>query len=251
MKKLTCTLLLILNFLIFNICSLVYFQSQVFASSNDYMRVLNDDAYIYQEDTFQTKIFVIPYGYFVSVLENYGDYFKVSYGSSENNCPIIIGYMKTKDLTVYLNTPTKPYCIFSITSAYSDILFNDYDRQIPYFNLPKNSTLTYYGEYINDNNEVLLYVYYNSKLGYVEKNSIKSFSLPVSPDKIETPSEEHENQPTVENNDEFTKSETLQIIIIVGISIISISVVYFLFKPTKNKIEPKKDHTYEFYDEIE
>ena len=251
MKKLTCTLFLIFNFIILSIFNFVDFQSKVFALGNDYMRVLNQNAYIYQDDSFQTKLFIIPYGYFVSSLENYGDYYKVSYGSSENNCPTIIGYMKSENLTEYLDTPTKPYCIFSITSNYSDILFNDYDRQIPYFNLPKNSTLTYLGEYINENNEVLLYVYYNSKLGYVDKNSIKSFTVPVSPDKIKTPEDEVENEPTIENNDDFKKSETLQIIIIVGISIISISVVYFLFKPTKNKIEPKKDHAYEFYDEIE
>ncbi|MBQ9782133.1 MAG: hypothetical protein IJW26_03010 [Clostridia bacterium] len=248
MKKLACILLLIFNILIFNLYNV---PTNAYASSNEYMRVLKNDVYLYQDDTFQTKLFIIPYGYFVYLIEEYGDYCKVSYGSNADNCPVILGYMKLDELTPYNNIPIKPYSVFTITCSQSDIMFNDYDKLNPYFNLPKNSTLTYFGEYVNENNESMLYVYYNSKLGYVDKNSIKSFTVPVSPDKIETPSIDEEIVAPNDNNNEFLKNESLQIIIIVGISIISISVVYFLFKPTKNKIEPEKNQTYEFYDEIE
>ncbi len=247
MKKLAYILLFIFNILIFN---LSFIPKNVYSSSTEYLRILKNDAYIYQDDTFSTKLFIIPYGYFVCVLEYFGDYYKVSYGSTSDNCPVIIGYMKSENLSSYNHTPTKPYCIFSVSSLYSDILFNDYNKTMPYFNLPKNSNLIYLGEYVNQNNESMLYVYYNSKLGYVDKNSIANFTIPVSPDKIELPSQE--NDENLENNQEtFKKSESLQIIIIVGISIISISVVYFLFKPSKNKVETKKDAPYEFYDEIE
>lgn len=248
MKKLACILLLLFNILIINFYNL---PKNAYASSSEYMRVLTNDAYIYQDDTFQTKLFIIPYGYFVYLIEEYGDYCKVSYGSTSDNCPVIFGYMKIENLTPYYQEPIKPYSIFTITCSQSDILFNDYDKQTPYFNLPKNSTLIYLGEYINQNNESMLYVYYNSKLGYVDKNSIKSFSVPTSPDKIETPKQDEEIENDTNLNNEFLKNESLQIIIIVGISIISISVVYFLFKPTKNKVEHENGIPYEFNDEIE
>ncbi len=248
MKKFLCFTLLLINIIVFyNLAS----PKKVNASTSEYMRVLTSNAYIYQDDTFQTKLFIIPYGYFVYLLEDYGDYRKVSYGSNTDNCPIIIGYMKNVDLTQYLLVPTKPYSIFTVTTNYSDILFNDYDRTTPYFNIPKNSNMIYIGEYINQKNESLAYVYYNSKLGYVDKKAIKSFTVPVSPDKIEPDVDVNENDEENQSNPSFIKNESLQIIIIVGISIISISVVYFLFKPTKNKVERSSDKNYEYYDGVE
>ncbi len=248
MKKLTLFLLCFINTL--TIYSFLP-KNNVYASTNEYFKVLKSDTYIYQDETFQTKLFIVPYGYFVLGLQEYNGYYKVSYGDKDENYPVIIGYMKSECLTRYSKTPQKPYVVFTINSIYSDILFNDCEKQNPYFNVPKNSTLTFFGEYKNENNEILLYVYYNSKLGYVDKNSIKSFTVPNSTDVIETPPVEPDNSTEVNSNNEFMKNETLQIVIIVGISVITISVVYFLFKPTKNKVEPAKNTPYEFYDEIE
>ncbi len=220
------------------------------AISPTYMRVLKNDIYIYQDVNLSKKLFIVPYGYFVVIEKDLGSFVKVNYMQS-TTAPTIIGYMYKDDLTTYASMPTSPFCNLTVTNKISDILFNDSDKSIPYFNVAENSSLTYYGELVTNNNETLVYCYYNLKLGYIDKTSLNTYQVPQSSDIIvtlpNTPSNNDNvietQKPTTENN------ESLQIIIIVGISVISISVVYFLFKPTKNKIETNIDTLSEYYDE--
>ena len=107
-------------------------------------------------------------------------------------------------------------------------------------------------ELITKNNEVLIYCYYNSKLGYLDKNSLNAYVVPPVKDLINIAPSNPDTSEKEDNKITTTPSssvENLQIIIIVGISVISISVVYFLFKPTKNKIETQIDTPSEYYEE--
>ena len=245
MKK----ILLILLFIILN--ALSFLPKNVKAENLIYMRVLSEDVYIYQDASFTNKLFKIPYGYFVLIDQDYGDYCKVTYGEQNDKFPVIIGFIKKENLTNFSNTPKKPYCTFNVTNNISDILFNDIEKQIPYFNVAKNSILTYYGEITLTNGETLVYCYFNSKLGYIDKKSLTPYTIPASLDEIESEETSNiTNNNSVEKPNNKTNPETIQIVIIVGISIISISVVYFLFKPSKVK-DVTTNHNYDFYEEGE
>lgn len=222
-------------------------QKIAYANGNEYYRVLNENTYIYADSLFNEKIFQVPSTYYVKIESLTATHARVSYGYDNFNYPVIMGYMKLEEITPSTTIPTNPFSVIRISTKISDILFNDSNLKTAYFNVPSETFMTYYGSIINDSGNTLCYVYCNNKLGYVDINSINSFSVPKNSDPIideneeitETPKEEPTKAPS------SLKGESLQIIIIVGISIVSISVVYALFKPSKNKIYKKQPLSYE------
>ncbi len=223
------------------VLTLNIFKLSVFtpkASQEKYMRVLENGVYIYADNNFTTKLFELPYSYYVKVESVNGDTVRVSYGSDSENYPVIMGYCKFSELTETDNLPLNPYSTVKVSCLYSDVLFNDASLVKAYFNVPENTFMVYYGSYKTKSGGSICYVYCNNKLGYFDINSLNPFSVPNHPDEIPIitppPSEEQE---TEEENEKPSSlpAESLQIIIILGLSIISISIVYYLFKPQKQK----------------
>ena len=101
----------------------------------------------------------------------------------------------------------------------------------------------YYGDLKVEDN-LLCYVYYSKKLGYVDKTCLNPFSVTPNQDPIESeqapPTTETETEQEI-NVSTSSLGENLQLIIIIGISVVSISVVYFLFKPSKNKTSEEQN----------
>ena len=238
LKKVKRLLFLILAFFSFNLNFSNYY---VKASTVEYLRVLSNEAYIYDNANLSNKIFKVPYGYYVKVESVNADYVRVTYGDDGNEYPVIMGYMNKSDLTTITTPPTKPFSVIKVSTANSDILFNDVNLKKAYFNVPVDTFMYFYGD-CNTETSNLSYVYCKNKLGYIDTSCLNPFTIPNSPDEIITstpesapPTDKNEEQSTSEPQT-TTIGENLQIIIIVGISVISVSVVYFLFKPTKTKI---------------
>ena len=234
--------------------STIYFSYFAFpinlasASSEKYMRVLSENVYIYSDSDFTNKLFEIPYGYYVKVENVTGATVRVSYGNSDENYPIILGYAKLDELTETENIPTKPYVLIKVSTLFSDVLFNDPNLSKAYFNVPENTFMIYYGKYIKENGNDIVYVYCNNKLGYFDLNSLNPFSVPDNPDEIivpQPPNSEEESPKEENEKPSSLPAESLQIIIIVGLSVISISIVYYLFKPTKQKTSTEEFFTEE------
>lgn len=226
--------------LLFALISSIIFitpKTIVLAKNTDYLRVLSSGAVMYLDSDLSEPMFEVPKTYYVKVESRLGDTVKVSYGDGSKDCPVIIGYMPLSSLTEIDYEPTSPFFIIKVSTDTSDILFNDVELKNPYFNIPKNEVMYYFGE-IKSGDRILCYVYYSKKLGYVDKTCLNPFSITPNPDEVvlDTP-------PTVEQPSTDTKQpsktlqlgENLQLLIIIGISVVSISVVYFLFKPQKNK----------------
>lgn len=220
----------------------------VHANENEYMRVLTDTAYVYADYDLTEKLFAIPNSYYVKIESRSSSSARVTYGDGVG-CPVIMGYMNLADLTEPIVTPEKPFNVIKVSTDKSDILFNDLELERPYFNVPSGEIMHYFGE-IKSSDKTLCYVYYNKKLGYVDKECLNPFNIPPNQDPLEELTPPPETAPEVDGENvtevDGTLGENLQVLIIVGISIVCISVVYFLFKPTKNKIA---EETKEFYDE--
>ena len=218
-------------------------KSNVLAKNVEYMRVLKDGAIIYLDADLLEPIFEIPKTYYVKVESRLGDTVKVSYGDNGKDCPVIIGYMPLSSLTEIDYEPTSPFFIIKVSTDTTDILFNDAELKNPYFNIPKNEIMYYYGE-IKHGDVILCYVYYSKKLGYVDKTCLNPFSITPNPDEvyIETPTDTKQPQTdSKEPSKTLELGENLQLLIIIGISVVSISVVYFLFKPQKNKTDEEQN----------
>jgi hypothetical protein len=133
--------------------------------------------------------------------------------------------------------------IIKVSTDTTDILFNDLTLKNPYFNVNKNEILYYYGDAVNGDT-VLCYVYYGNKLGYIDKSCLNPFTITPNLDPYDTETPDISNPietPDINSTQKINLGENLQIIIIVGISIVSISVVYFLFKPQKFKTSEEQN----------
>ncbi len=251
MKKFT--LILIYAFLSITLFGFHIKPNDAYAQNCEYFRVLEENVYIYQDALCTQKIFEIPKTYYVKI-ENFSQEFaRVSYGYENSGYPVIIGYMKVSELTACQTTPTNPYNLIKVSTSISDVLFNDPALNKAYFNVASSSFMTFYGYYVLENGTKLCYVYCNNKLGYIDVNSLNPFTLPLNTDPLpsvdplpDDDSDNNEQNQTV-NPPSNLKGEGLQIIIIVGISIICISIVYTIFKPSKNKVY--KREPLEFEDE--
>ena len=208
------------------------------AKSERYLRVVEKNVYMYSDSTFTNKIFEIPYSYYVKVESVQNNVVKASYGPEGEEFPLIIGYLKYEELLEVDYLPINPYSTIKVSAYCSDVLFNDANLKKAYFNVTENTFMIYYGKFIKDNGAEISYVYCNNKLGYFDLNSLNPFSIPNHQNPIE------ELNPTVDEpiNDDIDKSEisslpaeNLQVIIIIGLSIICIAIVYALFKPPKQK----------------
>lgn len=246
MKKFTLIIIFIAIF-----CANLKFKPTITnAQSYEYFRVLNDGVYIYQDSLCTQKIFEIPKTYYVKIENLTQEFARVSYGYENNGYPVIIGYVKTSELYASNIVPTNPYNLIKVSTNLSDVLFNDATLKNAYFNVSSNTFMTYYGTFTTESGSKLCFVYCNNKLGYIDFKSLNPFSMPQNSDPIETqtptPDDNNENIVEEENSPPSSlKGEGLQIIIIVGISIVCISIVYTLFKPTKNKVYKREPTDFE------
>ncbi len=219
--------------------------NRVLASSNCYYRVLKENVFIYADANLENPMFKIPYTYYVKAESINGNVVRVVYGNEDNDYPVIVGYMNLKDLTLSSSTPLNPFAVVKISTSAQDVLFCDVDKKKAYFNVPSETFMIYYGEILDKEANVLFMVYCKNKLGYIDKNSINTFSIPLNQDPLPQPENEDTSSPSDSSTAKKPTSELgehLQIIIIVGISTICISVVYALFKPTKNKTAVQNEY---------
>ncbi len=229
---------LLLPFITFN-------TDTVLANSECYYRVLNKNVYIYSDANLENAMFIVPYTYYVKAENVNGNVVRVVYGDEKSDYPVIIGYMNLNDLTLSQNVPINPYAIVKISTSSQDVLFLDVKKKKPYFNIPSETFMIYYGEILDEEANVMYMVYCKNKLGYVDKNCINNFSVPLNQDPLPEPDKQEPSAPSDGTNIEKPTGELaehLQIIIIVGISTVCISVVYAIFKPTKNKESKHSDY---------
>ena len=221
-------------------------EKKAYAEEKRYLRVLSGDAYICEDPALKNKIFTVKNGYFVSVVQDMGSYLKVSYGYENENYPVIYGYMSASDLTKVNEQPVTPFTVLKLDVNYTEVLFSSPDLSRACFNVVKGTPLYFYG-YAGEN---LCYVYAEQKLGYISAAAFDGFTVPEN-EQVTTVfgvTDDGDGSLSADEADKnsgdsanFKLGESVQIIIIVGISVISVSIVYVLFKPTRNKISERDD----------
>ena len=236
--------ILIIFCILFYIFLLPLSYKTVNANGKTYYRILKENAYIYADVNLTSPMFIIPYTYYVKAENVSGTTARVVYGDENSDYPVIIGYMPLTDLTLSDITPINPYAVIKVSTNVSDILFNDVNKKKAYFNIPSETFMIYYGEIKDSNFNTLCMVYCKNKLGYIDKTSLNSFKIEQNSDPLPSIKEE----PTTPSDGgnllapSSALGENLQIVIIVGISTICISVVYALFRPTKNKTTKQNEY---------
>ncbi len=209
-----------------------------------YARILLENTVFYANPDCTIEKFILPFGYFVKILQVGANSTRVSYMDSNSNLPESVGYIKTCDLFFSEQTPQNPYLNLQITVKSDEILFADNAKNYPKTVLSEGDIAFYYGE-LNIDGDIFCYVYSAGFIGYVRKNGFVSFNIPMH----DLPLPNEETSELQDSNVQITSSineqtatktadETLKTVIIVAVCIVCLSIVYLIFKPSGQALKP-------------
>lgn len=228
-------------------------KTVAYADNVKYSRVLTDGVTLYIDSSLTVQWFTLPVGYYVKVLSISHSSAKVEYKSDNPSKPSAKGYISTEHLNIVDEIPSTLYPNLILTVNQNCMLFKDVDMTISE-TVTQSSTVDYYGVLQKTNGESYIYGYVTTSsgdkyVGYLSTSAVFDFIPPSLP--IETIAE---SQESIVEESEATSiknglGNSLQLIIIIAVSLIAISVVYLLFKPAPTKISDEVLTNDDFYDE--
>ncbi|MBR4419611.1 MAG: hypothetical protein IKT32_01910 [Clostridia bacterium] len=216
--------------------------TKVKASEIKWARIVSDKTPFYSDYSCSMIKFYLPKTYFLKVVNAGNDLTRVIYMDDSDELPFREGYVKTCDLELFDGVPQNPYPEIEIQLLSDEVLFADSNKQYPKTVLSANSTAIYYGE-LDQNGESFYYIYSNGYLGYARKNAFKPFEIPPHelPMHTQNPEESDSavNAPTSAGGQNgmqvvTTVDTTMKVIITIAVALISVSVIYLLFRPRQS-----------------
>ncbi|MDY2880567.1 MAG: hypothetical protein SOT34_06505 [Candidatus Borkfalkiaceae bacterium] len=202
-----------------------------------YSRVLDEETILYMDAALSVPWFTLPYSYYVRVISVGTTSVKVEYKCDSPLRPSVKGYVALSSLNLTDEIPSAPYPNVSFTVRETCLLYKDvaftYTETVT-----ENSTVDFYGVTVRPSGEKFLFGYVTVRsgdryVGYLPVSAVSSFVVPRLP-------VEQKKESAVESLPEKTEKandllgDNLQIVIIVAVSVVAISVVYLLFRPSRN-----------------
>ena len=217
-----------------------------------YSQIANEGIYLYIDSTLSIKWFELPVGYCVKVISVSHSSAKVEYKSDDPKIPSAKGYVSTENLNILTDVPqiAFPSATFSVNQ--NCLLYKDTDLTISE-TVTQGSTIDYYGIIEKDDGKTYVYGFVKTVsgdeyVGYVLSSCLTDFSVPFLP--IET---EPDSEPDFESSSVGTSEQnygnTLQLVVIIAVSIVAISIVYLWFKPSQTKAKDEVATNDEWSDE--
>lgn len=230
-------------------------KTVAYADETKFSRITTDGVSLYIDPSLTMEWFTLPTGYYVKVISVSHTCAKVEYKSDNPTKPSAKGYISIDHLNVVDYTPTTPYPNLVLTVNQNCMLFKDIELTISE-TVTQNSSIDYYGIMTKANGEKYIYGYVTTSsgdkyVGYLPFSAVNEFvipSLPITstPTESVTSSEQAIKESSPVTN---TLGSSLQMVIIIAVSIIAISVVYLLFKPAPTKASDEVLTMDTFYDE--
>lgn len=211
------------------------FNADKALAATEYARILNEKTPFYSDPDLRSVKFYLPYSYFVRVVSEGVDSTRVIY-MENNDAPAREGYIKTCDLFVCDYTPEAPYPDLKLVLKSDEVLFSDPVGKTARVVLSIGDAACYYGELTVDS-ETFYYVYTGIYVGYVRKNAFFDHTLSLHPQpipKTEVPDSASnlQTQPSFSSPDhKIYDVDVITVIVVVSISLVSLSVIYVLFRP--------------------
>ncbi len=225
------------------------------AQTYEYARVLNENTPFYSDPNCKILKFYLPYSYFVRIIKTGTEYTRVIY--MENAlAPAREGYVKTADLYVCDYLPENPYPQLKLTLKNDEILFSNPAEGDALVVLTAGNCAYYYGE-TQIGGDSFYYVFSGVYVGYVRKDAFYAHSLAPHPKElpVEEPDQSKQGQSSANevqsepDNSSSDGNALLSAVIIIAVSLITISVIYALFRPERKtfKRAAVSDDDYERY----
>ncbi|MBE5742812.1 MAG: hypothetical protein E7360_05830 [Clostridiales bacterium] len=239
---------------LFSIIILFNFSSPlVKADDVRYSRIISSDVVLYMDSSLTIPWFTLPLGYYVKVLSINASTVKVEYKGDSQSKPSVKGYLSVDNLSLCEEIPQTLSPNLVLTVNQTTLLYKDVDFSLTE-TIGQNSTVDFYGVFEKNGGNKYIYGLVTASsgdkyVGYLPFSSVYEFTVPSLP--IE---EETESVPTLESSSTEMPAnnylgETLQLVIIIAVSLVAISIVYVLFRPSKTKARDEVISLNEFDDE--
>lgn len=218
-----------------------------------YSRVLSDNAVLYMDASLTVPWFTLPYSYYVKVLSVSGTSAKVEYKGDNASRPSAKGYVAAEELNFTDEIPSPAYPSLVLTVNQNCMLYKDVDFTIAE-TVTQNSTIDFYGFLTRKNGEKLIYGYVQTSsgdkyVGYLPLSAVYDFTVPQLPVSEPTSASADDSPPESSSEPDNAVGNNLQILIIVAVSVVAISIVYLLFRPSQSKVKDEVISKSKFYDD--
>ncbi len=213
---------------------------QAYADTNKYLRITDETAGFYSNQSMTDFICCLPYTYYVKILEDLGDVCHVQCYDG-TGAPALDGYMNKSDLFSDDLDKSSPYCVKKIKTSTTTPFYTSLNSNEPTMHIFKDRELNYYGFVLNPNGSIYYFVNYNGKAGYVNEEFITPFTINNHPNPLsfiipeveqETPTPE-ENVPKKEDTEIMTEQNIIRMVVILLIIIAGFIAVFISRNPKK------------------
>ena len=145
--------------------------------TSSYAVAADKDVWFYSAPDEESGLFLLPFSYYVKVVEDGQPFCKVEYGDGVS-LPRLTGYCKSETLTPVDFVPTRPFLLKQVTLTYTlsgtdENEFDSLEKNFYYYGSTFRGTARYW------------YVYADGKYGFVAQNKEPDFELNV--DYLTTP----------------------------------------------------------------
>ena len=176
-------------------------------AKSPYLRVINDETAFYSDEGGENLLFYLPYTYYVKIISEGVDYYHVEYGG-EGNLLAIDGYVLKDALFDDALSAETRFPQLVITTANATVLYSNVQQTLSEQYVFSARQLNYYGNVTSENGEILYFVEYNNRLGYVKESEIIPFTVPIHPNPLTFIPEPEPAPPTNSTAPETTKPQT-------------------------------------------
>ena len=188
-------------------------------------------------------LFCVPYSYYLRIVDREGDFFLVEYQDNADGFPKIYGYVEESAVSTEYQTPTLPlYPKQSLSVIRSSYVYTQPARNAELLaSVLKDQTVRLYGSFPSkDGEDLFYYIKFGQVMGYIPAEACSSPRETTHPDPILSPSVEPISDPSATSavDDSPAKSvsrgkETIEIVLIVAITLAVLVIVYTMFRPKK------------------
>lgn len=213
------------------------------SSTQKYSRILDENTVFYADPGCTIAKFVLPYGYFVKVLSVGEDSVSVRYMDESANLPARDGFILVKcyyPCDYACDDSPYPDCDFELSS--DEVLFADAKATTPKAVIAAGKTCHFYGS-LDINGEQFYCVYSNGYIGYVRAQAFTDADVPPHSLPIKSKTDSSPSDASFASAGEFPPKQTtpyatgtdstLKTVIVLAVSLVALSVVYLLFKPSR------------------
>ncbi len=221
----------------FSLCNPSLTRIEKVNAQSPYLRVTTEDTPFFSDEGGQNLLFYLPYTYYVKIISENVNFYHVEYGG-EKGLIAIDGYVPKDNLFDDTLTAESRYPQIKIRTSNPTLLYSNSQLTSYAQYVFSGRELNYYGKLTSENGEILYYVEYNNRLGYVKEADIVPFTVPIHPNPLTFIPEPEPSPPTQPTTPEETKenNQTLRYVIIGCLAFAGIFALMVALKSKPQKV---------------